>query len=88
MKRRYNGYEYSHLDADDQVKYCIDHWEEIFPSSKVQGFHTEMLPTMEYEYIDDYILPRVIEEVKNSKYNKYSEDIIKHYSHYLYNIGL
>lgn len=69
--RRNSGY--NNLLPEEQVSHVIENWEEIWTPFNAE---VEYGPTIDdLEYFDDYYLPKLLEEMQNTQFEKYKDEI-------------
>lgn len=77
-RRRIRGVGYYSLSPKQQVSHVIEHWaDEIW--TPVNAEIDDVMSIDSLEYRDDYFLPRILEEVKGTEYEKYIPEICHGY---------
>ena len=81
IRDRYFRY-FDSLTAEQQVSHIIENWNnEIWtPTNAKVGY---VMP-IDFEYRDDYFIPRILEEVRGTEYEKYIDEIRCGYSYFKY----
>lgn len=80
-RRRIRDRYFDSLTAEQQVSYIIENWDnEIWTpiNAKID------VVSIDFEYRDDYFIPRILEEVKGTEYEKYIPEIRCEYSYFKY----
>lgn len=75
-KRVRRNWNYDNLSPEEQVQYVIGHWCELWTPSKDD--EAEM-PKVDWEWLDDYFIPMILEEVENTPAERYRAEIIRGY---------
>lgn len=73
--------DYYRLTAEQQVSHVIENWDnEIW--TPVNAKIDYKLSICSREYMDDYFIPRILEEVRGTEYEKYIDEIRRGYSYF------
>lgn len=73
--------DYYRLTAEQQVSHVIENWDnEIW--TPVNAEVSWELPIYEPEYMNDYFIPQILEEVRGTEYEKYIDEILRGYSYF------
>lgn len=76
-RRRIRGRYFNDLSAEEQVLYAIEHWNEIWTPFNAEVEYGMSIDSCEYR--DFYFIPGILEEVKGTKYEKYTHEISSGY---------
>lgn len=85
IRRRKTGYD--NLSAEQQVSYVIEYWDEIWTPSKENPSIPESLEIMESlntEWIDEVIIPDLLDKIEGTEVEKYKYEIISNYYSFLF----
>ena len=82
-RRRPRSYGSDALSPEQQVAYVIENWDnEIW--TPVNEEIVEGMSIDSCEYRDDYFIPQILEEVRDTKYEKYIPEIARGYLYFEY----
>lgn len=82
-RRRVRGRYFDDLSAEEQVLYVIENWnDEIWTPVDAEPCYGMTIDSMEYR--DYYFIPKILEEVKGTEYEKYIPEICHGYSYFKY----
>lgn len=74
---------YNGLSAEQQVSHVIEHWDdEIWTPVNAEVEYGMSIDSCEYR--DYYFIPRILEEVEGTEYEKYTPEICHGYLAFTY----
>ena len=76
-RRRIRGRYFDDLSAEEQVLYVIENWNEIWTPFNAEVEYGMSIDSCEYR--DYYFIPRILEEVNGTEYEKYIPEICHGY---------
>lgn len=76
-RRRIGGRYFDDLSAEEQVLYVIEHWDEIWTPVNAEVEFEMSIDSLEYR--DYYFIPKILEEVEGTEYEKYIPEICHGY---------
>lgn len=77
MGRRIRSSHFENMTRGEQVFYIIEHWNEIWTPIDAEIENGMSIDSCEYR--DYCFIPRILEEVKGTEYEKYTPEICHGY---------
>lgn len=81
MRRRIRSSYFKDMTRGEQVNYVIEHWDdEIWTPVNAEVINGMSIDSCEYR--DYYFIPRILEKVRGTEYEKYIPEIVRGYSYF------
>lgn len=81
MRRRIRSSHFKDMTRGEQVNYVIEHWDdEIWTPVNAEVINGMSIDSCEYR--DYYFIPRILEKVRGTEYEKYIPKIVRGYSYF------
>ncbi len=81
MRRRIRSSHFKDMTRGEQVNYVIEHWDdEIWTPVNAEVINGMSIDSCEYR--DYYFIPRILEKVRGTEYEKYIPEIVRGYSYF------
>lgn len=78
MRRRIRSSHFKDMTRGEQVNYVIEHWDdEIWTPVNAEVINGMSIDSCEYR--DYYFIPRILEKVRGTEYEKYIPEIVRGY---------